>query len=165
MNIDEIFDEIDAMLEEAWVIPLSGRSAVDVKKLKECLDDIRLNLPGEIQKSKMVMAEHNDIIKNAEQKAEAIQRKAEERARMMIAQEEIVKQAQAKASDILAQAHVAAKEIRRASHEFSDSILLQTEENLAASLKNVRDTRQALKEATGKAKSKPAQNQTNPTEE
>ena len=71
---------------------------------------------------------------------------------MLIAQEEIVKQAQEKAADIIAQAQVAAKEIRRASHEFSDSILRQTEENLAASLKNVRDTRQALRNATGKSK-------------
>lgn len=60
---------------------------------------------------------------------------------MLIAQEEIVKQAQEKAADIIAQAQMAAKEIRRASHEFSDSILKQTEENLSASLKNVRDTR------------------------
>ena len=47
---------------------------------------------------------------------------------------------------------MAAKEIRRASHEFSDSVLKQTEENLNASLKNVRDTRQALRNATSKTK-------------
>ena len=71
---------------------------------------------------------------------------------MVIAQEEIVKQAQEKAADIIAQAQMAAKEIRRASHEFSDSILKQTEENLSTSLKNVRDTRQALRNATSKSK-------------
>lgn len=153
MNIDEILNMIDDMLEEAWSIPFSnGRCAVDVQKLKECVDDLRLNLPGEIKKSKMIMADCNDIIKNAEHQSEMILRKAEERARMLTAQEEIVKQAQEKAADIIAQAQVAAKEIRRASHEFSDTILRQTEENLSASLKNVRDTRQALRSATGKTK-------------
>ena len=47
---------------------------------------------------------------------------------------------------------MAAKEIRRASHEFSDSILKETEESLSSSLKNVRDTRQALRNATSKSK-------------
>lgn len=113
---------------------------VDAQKVKECVEDIRLNLPGEIKQAKMIVADRNDIIKTAERQAETTLRKAEERARMLIAQEEIVKQAQEKAADIIAQAQMAAKEIRRASHEFSDSILKQTEENLSTSLKNVRDT-------------------------
>ena len=135
MNIDEILNMIDDMLEEAWSLPFSGgRCVVDAQKVKECIEDIRLNLPGEIRQ------------------AESALRKAEERARMLIAQEEIVKQAQEKAADIIAQAQMAAKEIRRASHEFSDSILKETEENLSSSLKNVRDTRQALRNATSKSK-------------
>ena len=64
----------------------------------------------------------------------------------------ILKEAQEKAADIIAQAQMAAKEIRRASHEFSDSILKETEESLSSSLKNVRDTRQALRNATSKSK-------------
>ena len=153
MNIDEILNMIDDMLEEAWSLPFSGgRCVVDAQKVKECVEDIRLNLPGEIKQAKMIVADRNDIIKGAERQAESTLRKAEERARMLIAQEEIVKQAQEKAADIIAQAQMAAKEIRRASHEFSDSILKQTEENLSASLKNVRDTRQALRSATSKTK-------------
>ena len=145
MNIDEILNMIDDMLEEAWSLPFSGgRCVVD--------EDIRLNLPGEIKQAKMIVADRNDIIKSAERQAESALRKAEERARMLIAQEEIVKQAQEKAADIIAQAQMAAKEIRRASHEFSDSILKETEENLSSSLKNVRDTRQALRNATSKSK-------------
>lgn len=132
MNIDEILNMIDDMLEEAWSLPFSGgRCVVDAQKVKECVEDIRLNLPGEIKQAKMIVADRNDIIKGAERQAESTLRKAEERARMLIAQEEIVKQAQEKAADIIAQAQMAAKEIRRASHEFSDSILKQTEENLS----------------------------------
>ena len=124
MNIDEILNMIDDMLEEAWSLPFSGgRCVVDAQKVKECIEDIRLNLPGEIKQAKMIVADRNDIIKSAERQAESALRKAEERARMLIAQEEIVKQAQEKAADIIAQAQMAAKEIRRASHEFSDSIL------------------------------------------
>lgn len=112
MNIDEILNMIDDMLEEAWSLPFSGgRCVVDAQKVKECIEDIRLNLPGEIKQAKMIVADRNDIIKSAERQAESALRKAEERARMLIAQEEIVKQAQEKAADIIAQAQMAAKEI------------------------------------------------------
>ena len=115
MNIDEILNMIDDMLEEAWSLPFSGgRCVVDAQKVKECVEDIRLNLPGEIKQAKMIVADRNDIIKGAERQAESTLRKAEERARMLIAQEEIVKQAQEKAADIIAQAQMAAKEIRAA---------------------------------------------------
>ena len=98
MNIDEILNMIDDMLEEAWSLPFSGgRCVVDAQKVKECIEDIRLNLPGEIKQAKMIVADRNDIIKSAERQAESALRKAEERARMLIAQEEIVKQAQEKA--------------------------------------------------------------------
>ena len=72
MNIDEILNMIDDMLEEAWSLPFSGgRCVVDAQKVKECIEDIRLNLPGEIKQAKMIVADRNDIIKmrNGRQKA------------------------------------------------------------------------------------------------
>ena len=153
MSIDEILEAMDDELDRSKNIPLTGgRSLIDVEQFRELVKQVRLNLPGEIKQAKMIVADRNDIIKTAERQAETTLRKAEERARMLIAQEEIVKQAQEKAADIIAQAQMAAKEIRRASHEFSDSILKETEENLSSSLKNVRDTRQALRNATSKSK-------------
>lgn len=151
MNIDEILNLIDDMLEESWNLPFSGgRCVVDAQKVKDYIEDIRLNLPGEIKQAKLIVSDRSDIIQTADRQAETTLRKAEERARMLIAQEEVVKLAQAKAAEIIAQAQMAAKEIRRASHEFSDSILKQTEETLSANLKNVRETRNALRSATGK---------------
>lgn len=151
MNIDEILDSLDDMLEEAWSLPFSGgRCVVDAQKVKEYIEDIRLNIPDEIKKAKKIVVDREDIISAAERQADATLRRAEERARQMIAQEEIVKQAQEKAAEIIAQAQAAAKEIRHASHEFSDSVLRQTEEVLGGALKNVRETRQALRTAANK---------------
>ena len=47
MNIDEILDLLDEALEDAWTLPLSGgRRVVDIEKMRELTDDIRLNLPA-----------------------------------------------------------------------------------------------------------------------
>ena len=137
MNIEEILDMLDELLDRAWNLPLSGgRCVIDAEKVREMVDDIRLNLPDEIKQAKAIVKDRTEILSSAKSEAEAIVRKAEERARVMIAQDEVMKQAQAKS-----------KEIRQASQEFSDEVLRKAEESLAGSLAEVRQTRQALKGA------------------
>ena len=146
MNIDEILNMIDDMLEEAWSLPFSGgRCVVDAQKVKECVEDIRLNLPGEIKQAKMIVADRNDIIKGAERQAESTLRKAEERARMLIAQEEIVKQAQEQANYILKQGKVKFDEMKKASNEYVEDLMKRAEDALAENLAELRKTRQNIK--------------------
>ena len=100
MNIEEILDALEDMLEEAWSIPLSGnKCVVDANKIKQYLEDIRLNMPNEIKQAKLIVNDRSDIIQQSEKQAEATIRKAEERAKALVAQEEIVKQAQEKAKE------------------------------------------------------------------
>ena len=149
MNIEEILDMLDELLDKSWSLPLSGgRSVVDDEKIRELLDDIRLNLPTEIKQAKAIVADRADIMANAKREADAIVHRAEDRARALIAQEEIVKAAQQKASEILSQAQSKAKELRSASQEFSDDILRQSEESLAKLLTEIRSPRQAMRAAT-----------------
>ena len=143
MNIDEILDMLDELLDRAWNLPLSGgRCVIDAEKVREMVDDIRLNLPDEIKQAKAIVKDRSEILSSAKTEAEAIVRKAEERARVMIAQDEVMKQAQSKATEIVTQAQTKSKEIRQASQ-----VLRKAEESLANSLSEVRQTRQALKGA------------------
>ena len=123
------------------------RCVIDAERVRELVDDIRLNLPDEIKQAKAIVKDRTDILTSAKNEAESIVRKAEDRARMLIAQDEVMKQAQAKATEIVTQAQTKSKEIRQASQEFSDDVLKKAEESLAASLTEVRQTRQALKGA------------------
>lgn len=143
MNIEEILDMLDELLDKSWSLPLSGgRSVVDDEKIRELLDDIRLNLPSEIKQAKAIVADRADILATAKREADAVVRRAEDRARALIAQEEIIKQAQQKAAEILSQAQTKAKELRNASQDFSDDLLRQSEETLTKLLTEVRTTRQ-----------------------
>ncbi len=150
MNIEEILDALEDMLEEAWAVPLSGKCLVDPEKVRQYLQDIRLNMPAEIKQAKLIVNDRSDIITQSEKQAEATIRKAEERAKALVAQEEIVKQAQEKAKEIITQAQTVAKELKKAANEFSDSSLKQSEEALAAALKNVHETRLQLAAAMKK---------------
>lgn len=139
---------LDDLLDKSWSLPLSGgRSVVDDEKIRELLDDIRLNLPTEIKQAKSIVADRTEIVSTAKREADAIIRRAEDRARALIAQEEVVKQAQQKANEILTQAQTRARELRGASHDFSEDMLRQTEELLVKMAGEVRTTRQALRQA------------------
>lgn len=151
MNIEEILDMLDDMLDKSLSLPFSGgRSVVDDEKIRNLLDDIRLSLPAEMKQAKAVVADRAEILASARREADAIVRRAEDRARALIAQEEVVKQAQRKATEILSQAQQKSKELRAASQDFSDDMLRQSEETLARLLGEIRSTRQAVRGAAKK---------------
>jgi len=146
MNIEEILDMLDDVMDRSWSLPLTnGRTIVDDEKVRDLLNDIRLNLPSEMKQAKAIVADRAEILANARREAESVVRKAEDRARTMIAQETVVKQAQQKANEILAQANQKSKELRTASQEYSDDLLRQTEETLSKLLSDVRATRQMIR--------------------
>lgn len=151
MNIDEILDVMDELLDRSWSLPLSGgRCVVDADKMRDLVDEIRLNLPGEIKQARGIVSDRAEILADAKKEAEQTIRKAEERARSLIAQEEITKAAQAKASEMISRAQMKSREIRQAAQEFSDSCLQRTEEVMVKSLTEVKATRQAFRNAVNK---------------
>ena len=146
MNIEEILDSLDELLDRAWGLPLSnGRCVVDADKVRDLIDEIRLNLPSQMKNAKAIVSNQEEIMVQAKNEADAIVKKAEDRARVLISNEEIVKKAQSLANDIMKNAQVKDKELRRATQDFSDSMLKQSEEVLIKSLTDIKNTRQAIK--------------------
>ena len=152
MNIDDVLDVLDELLDKSWSLPLSGgRCVVDADKVRDLIDDIRINLPTEIKQAQAIVMDRNEILEVAKREGEGIIRKAEERAKTLVAQEQIVKAAQSRAADILTQTQMKSREMRAAAHDFSDDILKSTEESMTKALADLRATRQVLR---GNAKQK-----------
>ena len=144
MNMEELLDQLDEMLDKSMKIP-GGKSLISIEKFRIVIDDIRLNVPQEIKQARGIVADRAEIIANAKKEAEGIIHGAEERARAMVAQEEITKLAQQKANETVAQAQAKSREMRKAAQDFVDEIMRRTDESLSANLNEVRKTRQALK--------------------
>ena len=145
MNIDEILDLLDDALEDAWTLPLSGgRRVVDIEKIRELTDDIRLNLPTEIRQAKAIVSDRADIVATAKKEAAAIIKRAEDKARSIVAQDDLVKAAQKKAGEILSQAQMQAREMKQASTEFADNVMKSTEQLLIAQMDEVKSARARL---------------------
>jgi hypothetical protein len=146
LNVEELIDELYDMVEKAWNFPLTrGRAVLDCAEVKQILDEIRENLPQEIRQAKAICADRAQIIGDAKREAETVVRVAEERAKAMINQDEIVKQAQQKANELISQSQAKIREMRKASNDYIDDLMKRTDEGLAANLAELRQTRQNIK--------------------
>ena len=115
MNVNELLDTIEDLLEESTGMPLSGgKRIVDVEQIRDYLDDIRANLPVELRQAQSIVSDRAQLIESANAQAQAIVKKAEERARILVSEAEIVRAAQQRASEIVSAAQTEARTVRRA---------------------------------------------------
>ena len=146
MSVEEILEQIEDMLDEAWLMPLSGgKILVEGERMRDLLNAVRSNLPSEINQAKVIVKDRVKIVNDAKREAEDIIRNAEERRNQILSHEEIVVQAQERANEIQAQTQKRAREMRRSAQEFTDELLRRTEENLSQQVAQVRQARQSLR--------------------
>ena len=142
MNVNELLDTIEDTLEESTSMPLSGgKRLVDVEKVRDYLDDIRANLPGELRQAQQIVNDRAQIVDTANAQAQAIVKKAEERARILLSDAAIVTAAQQRAAEITAAAQSESRTLRQTVTDYCDNMLKTTEEAMvenAAQVKNVR---------------------------
>lgn len=146
MSVDDLIDELYDMVEKAWNFPLShGRAVLDGEQVRQILDEIRETLPAEIHQAKAIVADRSQILADAKREAETTVRVAQERAKTLVAQDEIVREAQQKASEILGQAQSKSREMRRATNDYVDDLMKRTDDELAKLLAEERKIRQSIK--------------------
>lgn len=149
-NVEEILDELENLLDDAWAMPLSGgKIVVDGDRVRELVEAVRGHLPSELRQARAICDDRADIIETAKKEAEAIIRNAEERRNQILSHEEIVVQAQEKANEIHAQTQKRAREMRRSAQEFTDDVLRRTEEILTQQITQVRQARLSLRNKPG----------------
>lgn len=145
MTVDKILDKMDDMLSEAVAMPLTGRKLLDVDKLQDLVDELRLNLPQEIKDAKAVVSDRNQIIEQAENQAEDIIQKAEVRARQMISETEVFKAAKKASNEMISTAQQRSKESERLALEFSENALKKAEDALLVVFNQVKTKRLSVR--------------------
>lgn len=145
MTIDEILDLMDELLDKAVSVPFANKkSLVDVEQLREYIDNIRYNMPNEIKTAKEMVSDRSVILTDAGAKAENIIKNAEERAKILVSETEIVKQAQKNADEIIAQAKAMEAGIKKSLTEKLEAELLLAEKAVEKSLAEIKNMQNAV---------------------
>lgn len=147
MTIDELLDFMDELVADSTGLPFGGgKRVVDVDRLQDALDELRLILPDEVRQARAIVNDRADIVAAAKREAVAIVKRAEERARILVSEQEIVKEAQHKGAEIISAAQSQARDMRTTVTEYCERMLKITEEQMAKNAAEVKTLRANLRQ-------------------
>ena len=145
-NIEELINSLYDYIQDAKNLPLSADKCIlERDKALDILDEIIARLPGELKQSRAIVESRNELIGQARRESENIIRQAQEKANEMVTKEAIYVEAKRQCQDMVLQTQVRLAELRKASNDYMDDALRRTEEAIAQSLGEVKDTRAKFK--------------------
>ena len=145
MKVDDLILQLQDLVNDAKSMPFSGgKVLVSSDEIYDIIDQIQDAMPAEVRQAKNIVADRKQIIGEANRESENIIRAAEERRKIMLNQDELVKDAQAKAREILEEAKQKSAEIRKATNAYVDGVMKRTEESLTNQLNEVKKTRAGI---------------------
>lgn len=160
-GVEELLDMLYEMIDEAKGVPLSGDKCVlERDKALDILDDVRAQFPVEFAEARKLLSNRNDYLAAAKREAELIRKQAEEQAKQLVGENQLVtrakqqsgelmRQSEQKASDVTRQAEEQARELRRAAENYCDDLLRRAEEAVAEAGREISQSRAAFRSAAG----------------
>ena len=141
-DVMERLDDLFGMIIEAWGVPLGNdKCIIERDKALRIISDIKAGLPASIAEAKRLVAARDEFIGNAKREAEAMRKSAEEKARLMVDEQEITRVARARSAEMIADAENKSAELRKLASDYVDDLMRQTEESLSNSLNTIKSVR------------------------
>ncbi|MCR5829603.1 MAG: ATPase [Lachnospiraceae bacterium] len=117
--INSIYDFIDSCKPQRLS---PGYISVPRNELMALLDDLKAHTPDEIKRYQKIIANREEIIAQAREKAAQIEQEANERAQMLVDETEIMQKAYAQANETIQASKASAEEMLRKSSEDAETI-------------------------------------------
>ena len=159
MSITEKLNNISEYLSSSKKV--MGKSVIDVEKIKEMLEEVRGNLPRELEQSEVIISQKESILNDASEEAEKLTAETSQHCENLIAEaqsraDEIVSQAEKTKEDtmevvehnkneIMSRASAMQEESenyssqrRKDADQYAKEVLFSLEERLSLSLAQIR---------------------------
>ena len=147
-SIEELLDLLYTEIEEAKNAPLSNdRCVVDRDRVLDMIDDVKAEMPVEIKRAKDIVAQRNDYMADAKQKADRLRQEAEDYAKELLNKDAITRSAEQKAADMISEAEVQCQKLREAASEYCENMLRRMEEAVADTYDQVKHSRSQFRSA------------------
>lgn len=145
-NIEDIISALYDMVQDARALPLGADKCIlERDKVLDMLDEIIAQLPVELKQARTIVESRNELIGQARREAESLIRQAQDQAAKLVEEEAIYQEAKRQCQEMVLQTQSRMAELRKASNDYMDDALRRTEEAIAMSLEDVRDTRTKFK--------------------
>lgn len=153
-NIEQIISALYDMIQDARSLPLGAdKCIIERDKALDMLDEVIAQLPVELKQARTIVDSRNELIGQARREAELLIHQANDKVNELVEEENIYKETKRRCQEMAQEAETRIADLRKASNAYMDDALRRTEESIAMSLDDVRNTRQkfaALVEAQEK---------------
>jgi ABC-type transporter lipoprotein component MlaA len=142
MDIMEIIDMMEETINKASTVPLTGKIMLEREELLDYIQEMRLVYPEQLKEAKWVKDERQRILEEAQDRADAVKKSAEELQEQLIDEHEITRQAYEKADEIRDMSEKDAMEKRQDADAYVEDILADVEHRLDLLIRKVREDRE-----------------------
>ena len=130
MSVLELLDELEEVLNSSTQVPVVRKVMVDPNEILEIIKDIRLELPDEIQQAQYIRNERTRILDEAKTEYESIIKEAENKANALIENDEITLKAKARSEEILKVASENSAVMKMSILDYTDNMLYNLQEKV-----------------------------------
>ena len=145
-TMEDIISALYDMVQDARAVPLAAdKCIVERDKVLDMLDEIIAQLPVELKQARTIVESRNELIGQARREAETLVMQATEQAEKMVTEQEIYQETKRKCQEMVERTQSRMAQLRKVSNDYMDDALRRTEEAIALSLEDVRETRSKFK--------------------
>lgn len=145
MDVLDLIDEIEDLIESGSNVPFTSKVMVQKEEILKTLDDLRIKLPDEIKQAAWIKEDRKRIIEEANKEAEKIIQETRKKLEELVNEQEVLKEAKMRAQNIINQARESSMQMKKSTLEYSDRLLLNTQENLKAVITTLNENRGELR--------------------
>ncbi|TET76658.1 MAG: hypothetical protein E3J42_01390 [Dehalococcoidia bacterium] len=139
MDVPLLLDELEAVIEEGWSVPLTERTLVKHGTCLYLIDLLRSALPEELAEARRIKQNKDKILTDARAHAEEIGRFACQQADLILEESQLMEMAKLRSQVIVQQGEQQVAEILQEAQDCADEVYFRLERDLNFLLAEVRD--------------------------
>jgi hypothetical protein len=145
MDAMELIEKLEEIIGKSRKIPFSSNFIINENEVYEILDELKNLMPEEFKQARWIVKERENMLEEAKRQSMRILHDAEEKAEIMISENEIMKSAVKKAEEIISIAEAKARTVRLEAEDYADEKLASLEAVLYKILSAVEKGREQFK--------------------
>ncbi|MGH7727633.1 MAG: hypothetical protein ACREM2_02410 [Vulcanimicrobiaceae bacterium] len=143
MSIYRVIDKLETYVREGTWLPL-GYRILSEQRMLEFVEKMRSTLPEEVGRAKVIATNKDRMIRDAQERAQAIVSEAVTQKNELVEGADVVRQARATAEIVLREAEEKARRVREGADTYANSLLADLEVRLGTALGSVKKGQEAL---------------------
>ncbi len=130
MDVIKLLEYLQEIIESSSKIPVTGKAVINKKEILDIIDQIINHLPDEFKKAQWICDEKERILVDAKKQAKIFEEETIDKIRRRVEKQDLVKEAQTRAEEIIASAQRDAKIMRLGAKDYADEILSQLDKEI-----------------------------------